>query len=458
MSWQLGSLALRGEVSADPDFGPTQGRQWVIDNAGPRTVTDPGGGVSFTTRADLQTKINANPTGTIFVHAAGGTIDWDASVDCGTKQPKIYFLGLAGSTSTVIDGGARGIIGIQGNQTTGAYEIHGGRWTDFGNASAPGFNQPIMLRDNCVLEDFVTDTNRNNGFGNQGSNVTVRFGTTHSNGTCGWQTTEFEVDGPVRINNTYEHIEVYNNNTQHLHPGGFASGVKMLQCSNNVGRYIYCHDNWGFGLWYDTAEGAGLGDNGFEESVSEDNLFAGFFLEGVNGGSFVRRCYGLNNGYGSDEISDASGGSFAGLGTSSQVLVSCADGSLGNGDGIEVAFNDLDDEDGLVEFPLSSPTDDGARMIFMWSGTHHPQATKNVSVHDNRMWLRNAKARVGGLDSRSTKTLWTTCTWESNTYRVLNTTTTHYKWGSGTEETGERTFAQWQAFGNDTPVGSQELI
>lgn len=430
------SPPLGGEV-----FGPTDGRTTVISQAAPRPVTDPGGGITFTTPADLQTKINANPVGTKFIHAAGGTETWIA-VSCGSKAPKIYFLGLAGSTSTVLNGNAANIIGIDGAQSGAPVEIHGGRWTNFGqSAGALNFHGPIMMRDGWLLEDFVTDTNFNAGFNNQGSNVIVRYGLSHSNGQNAWRTAEYTADGPKRVDNVYEHVETRNNNTRGLNPGDFAGGVKMTQVASNVGRYLYVHDEPGFGLWYDTAEGGALhAGNGFEESVIENCDRAALFLEGVGSGCFLRHNYVKDCGR-----NVTVGGQAPSLTNCTAIRISASDSTLGGTTRGDVSFNFLD-------FTLAQDGNIGA-LLTMFNHDGHPDRCKNWDIHNNQFWMRSAvsqaNGRVCGVDNATTGTLMVNgdIDFYDNEYHVLSNSVEYWQWfTAGTRNEDRMTYAQWQGF------------
>jgi Predicted solute binding protein len=58
--------------------GPLMGAQWVRDHTTPGAVVAPAG-VVFTSAADLQAKVNADPN-RVFV-AEPGEIDWDRAVE-----------------------------------------------------------------------------------------------------------------------------------------------------------------------------------------------------------------------------------------------------------------------------------------------------------------------------------------------------------------------------------------
>jgi hypothetical protein len=454
MSW-IAAVGARGQVITQPPppgggeiYGPTNGRDWVIANAGPSATTDPGGGVTFTTLADLETKINANPSGTKFVRTAGGTITWSNGVACGAKAPKLYFLGLAGSTSTVINGGGLNITGIDGNQTGAPVEIHGGRWTNFGSAGGGEHHVPFLMRDGWLAEDFVTDTNFFKGFRNQGSNVIVRRAETHSNGSNGWGTNEYVSNGPKRVDNLYEHIDVHNNNTRNLSPDNFAGGCKMLQCARNIGRYIYCHDENAWGLWFDTAEGGTLHTgNGFEECVVEDCARSGLFLEGVGSGAFLKRNWVKNNGRGI-----TIGGQAPEYGNSAQIRLSCSDMTLGGAGRGNVSRN-------YVDYTLSQTGTLGGLLV-MHDFDGHPDRSRNWDIFQNQWWLRSAtgqsNGRLTGRDEATTGVMMSAGDNDffDNEYHVANTSLNNWQWFlTGTRTESGMNYSTWQTHhpGDDIP-------
>jgi hypothetical protein len=422
---------VRVQGERDLRYGPERRAARVRDVAGPRSTYDPGGGVTFTTRADLASKIAANPVGTIFVHAAGGTVDWDAGVDC-TKNPKIYWLGMAGVDSTVIDGGARQIIGFDAAQTS-PWEMHGGVFQNFGNTDATT-STPFITRDGTIVSDFICRNNFQAGFESQGSNVLAQYATLLSNGRYGMSGTS----ATTTTGSIWEHIRCEDNNTRHLGPGGNAGGTKFTQrVGASTVRYWYCLNNYGFGIWADfaTVESAG----GFQvlENVVENNLRAGIFMEGVSSGCNAQRNYLRGNGLGDGTWppTDTNGW---------QLQVITSDGTLNGSSGIDISYNDIDGS---------------SRLLAIVNHDFHPNDTKAVNVHHNRFWLRGSGMQVGGHDEQATKTLWTEGTndFDYNEYHVADLANSNWRWDSGSGSGVAKTWAQWQALGFDVN-GARVLI
>jgi hypothetical protein len=456
MGW-IAAVGARGQLVAPPPppgggetYGPTAGRAAIIAAAKPRTVTDPGGGITFTTRADLQTKITANASGTKFIHAAGGTVDWDANIDVGNKAPKIYYLGLAGSTSTVINGGARDIFGLTGTNGLGGaagtgFEVHGGRWTNFGGTSdATG---PMNTQDGVIVEDAQFDGNRASGFRCVSTNGIYRYIKTFNNGRDGWTLAEYTNDGPIRVGNLFERIESANNNTRLFNPGIHAGGCKMLQCRSTTTRYVYCHDNLGFGLWYDLNNdvGGSLTNNTFEECVCEDNARSGIFYESGYSGPFIHRNIITNNGN-----SDTIGGQAPGYINCTGMRITNSDCSIGGTGRGKVSFNIFDytgAQDGNVGGLIVFANHDGqARSCHQWD------------VTNNQWWLRSATAQSNRrVTMQDTKTSGTPLMgdadiqWSGNQHHVASLATEYWQeCDPGTRTEDGNTWAEWIAAGRDT--------
>lgn len=434
-------MAAPGASVGEPDYGPLQGAQWVRDNAAPREVTDPGDGVTFTSRSDLATKIAANASGTTFVCAAGAALDWDAMVDVSTKAPKIYFLGTAGVDSAVIDGGSRQIQGIRSDVGSGGFEVHGGKFQNFGSSLTEG-RFPLLLRGTAGgIWDAEFYSNAYGGFQLSGSDMTVSHVYTHDNGFYGCSVTTSD-DSASGL--TFEYVRISGNNTSRSDPGNTAGAVKFTRMVDGAVRYCYVHDNYGFGLWIDTAGS----DNGsgmvFDENVCEDNLRAGIFLESAKHGTTARRNYLKGNGRGDATWPQTETNGW-------QLTMSCCDGS--DGDALDISRNVVDSGTTASRWPLA---------IGIVTHDGHSENSKNISVTDNDIYVRyngttNSKA-VGGVDSQSTKTMWNDTVsadpivFDSNNYNLLSLSASNWAWeapGSTSTGTGADSWATWQGFGFD---------
>lgn len=425
MGWAA-AVGARGQTILPPEdpppgdpgaYGIINGRSWLTQAAAPVAVTDPGGGVSFTTRSDLQTKIDANPSGTKFVHASGGTEAWTTSLNCGTKNPKIYFLGLAGSTATTIDGQNTSINGFTSTAGSG-YEIHGGTFTGFGDPVDELFRAAMNVNGPCVIEDIVaTSCHLGVNLGTDGDNTTVRRCYLHSNRRFGLQVSGTETLPVDNVN--IEHCRIDNNNTAQL-SFAVASGTKFVHTTNSTLRYNWASNNYGWGLWPD-----GYNENMLiTENLTEDNWRGGIFYELSHGGGTVisrNECY----------RDCAANTEVVSRHTRAALLVSESDGTIGAG-GITITRNIVD----TAAWP-----------IILFDNDNRSMVTRDVDVNTNDFWLRSSNSRVGGDDEKATKTMHNdaTFTWTDNQYHVLFTSWEHWRWPTSTNASEQLSFASWEA-------------
>jgi hypothetical protein len=431
----------KAKIVAEGDFGPTNGAQSVRDGAGPQAVSDPGGGVSFTTLASLSAAINANPAGTKFVHAAGGTESWSGGllIPAG-KRPKIYFLGLAGSTATTLTGGGV-VIGFDCLVGTGAgAEIRGGTYTGFGTLAGIKDQRVFIGRGAFVAEDCKFDT----CYGATGYDGTGATGLETNRLTRCYAVNSMNYafssgSGAITAPGMeVSHCHWKNSNTGHFDTGWDSGGTKFLANDAWV-HHCWAEDNYGSGIWFDFSGN----DVICEENVCENNTAWGIFYEmgggpsGASATGIIRHNYLYNN-------STGSSGWFDG-----QLLASCDDGLREGGGGFYIHNN-------LIDAPASNT----AVSLGFIDHDSHPHDVKGARFHDNDVWLRSTSVgRVGGdvgtgggqpqgdpfsagHDNHFT----------NNTYHVTDTALAKWRWAGL-----NRTWAQWQAYGHDQ-TGSLVLI
>ena len=139
-------------------------------------------GVQVRPDTDLQARIESKPRGTVFCFAKGlyllsGTI-WT-----GQKFPTLDL-----RAGAVIDGQNGGFIGINGPDAPAdkpGTTILGGVFQHFGNAGAPSWVSPLIVRRNGVVKGTEFKENFNAGLAIQGSNARVSHVDTHHNGRYG---------------------------------------------------------------------------------------------------------------------------------------------------------------------------------------------------------------------------------------------------------------------------------
>jgi hypothetical protein len=408
-------------------MGPYRSSNWIQQRALPNAqITVPGGAISFTSPSDLQTKINANPSGTDFVSAS--SMLWTSNVSTGdTKAPRIWV-----PTAHVMDGNGSQIIGL--NLGVGS-ELHGGVWINFGSAGGQIFHRAVMAGGNdpwpgpVLIEDAVFHDNYESGVHIQCSNTTIRRCLMYSNGRYGWGASLPSAGVVTRVGNRVENCQWYDNNTRHLATNDDAGGNKV---TGNSAIYIgrnWAHDNYGSGIWTDFAHEQEI----IEENVVERNRNWGIFYEvgdgaGNNGevghaNALIRYNFVKDNCTGGTDWENAV-----------QILASCSDGLANGGTGFEV-HNNLIDGDVLA--------------VGFVDHDSHPTDAKGMHVHDNDVWLRGASlGRVGGQKDGTFDPFAGSAdnTYRSNRYHVPpgGTGASRWRWNNA-----DKTWAQWQALGHD---------
>lgn len=439
---------------AQPSFGPLPNEQTIRDGAQPRDVLDPGGGITFTSRADLQTKINANASNSMFVAAGNTTYTWDASISDGGKHPRIYFLGDPDLCSINMSGlelpGA-----INGSITGG--EVHGGKFRLSGTSNEASHG--LFLRTGWLAEDVICENNFARGIAitSDSGAITIRRSIARNNGRYG-------IAGGQQTASTWgptgcllEDVQVSGNNTRHLGIGGDAGGTKFSSgFRNGTFRRCWFHDNYGSGLWFDGYHSGNL----VEDSVFENNRNWGVFVELGYGSSTFRRLYLKDNASAlpTDPVNTGVPDWYKAV----QFLISCVDGTLvaneggaygtGTSGGTGVIFRDSYIEDTGI--------DSYTRAMGVITHDTHPIPAKDCHFLHNQLWLRNTTAlsggagagQVGGLDADSTQILWNEIMeFDNNEYHVGSTAVgvDYFKW-AGSGEGDPRDWTEWRAFGKDT--------
>ncbi len=355
---------------------------------------------------NLQARIDAKPRRTTFCLAKG------LYLLSGTISTRDKFPTLDLRAGAVIDGQNGGFIGIDGPDGPAdqpGTRILGGIFQHFGNAEAPGWVSPLIVRRNSVVKGTEFRENFNAGLEIQGTNARVSNVYTHNNGSYGLVVTS----GPVGV--VIEDSEIAFNNTRKLPTDYNAGGTKFSTTDGLIVRRNEVHDNYGSGLWWD-----GYNRNAqVYGNVIRDNRNWGIFWELSYGGARIHDNTLTGNG-----IGDGTANWFNAV----QLLVSCSDGSVGS---IEIYDNRIDG----TAYPLG---------LINHSG--HPLRTSGVHVHHNVMTLRSSGTRVGAVAFDGLTELFTAAAdnrFDHNTYRVPDRAA-YWAWDGQT-----LTWSQWQAAGND---------
>jgi parallel beta-helix repeat protein len=407
-------------------MGPQRSAHWVRARALPQAFTIPGGGVSFTPASNLQTLINNNVANTVFVAEGNTTYNNVRNINCGSKHPRLYF-----PAGAIIDGGGTDLTAIETAEQSA--EIYGGVWQNYGGASPPVSLAAITLRNGGIVQDAEFKNNNNTGVALVGE--TARSGAMtlsrcwlHNNGRYG-ATGTIQFLGEDCNDPVVEFCRIDNNNTRQLPIGGDAGGTKFVHSINGIYRYNWVFGNYGSGLWWD---GYNTG-NVIENNVCEDNRNWGFFLELSYGNNKIRHNAALNNGLGD--------GAPYSIFEEVNILVSCSDGTLGQGGGNEIHNN-------LV--------DGAAHGIYLIDHSGHPLPTTGANVHDNDITLRSS-GQCGAGDPHSELSIYTVGAnnhFENNRYHVASyVNQPKWDWGTAGEPPTANTWSQWQAVGHDSPGG-----
>lgn len=427
-------------LAVPSDFGPTNGRQSVIDNAGPRAVAEPQSYVEITTsdNANINTILTNNPGATFYFRA--GTYNRTSTIVPKANQTLVL------ESGAILDGGSNNFgAAIQINNTNGV-TIRGGKIQNVGSNATGANGRGILVQgtsEGTTIEDVEVTSCYRSGVVVQtttAGGTTVQYCYIHDNGQYGFNINANSAGTPGSDDVTFYRNEISGNNTQHANPGDDAGTCKIIDARNGGLNAItltenYVHDNYGFGLWVDNGEPDTTGFT-ISENVCEDNLFGGIFYEVGGGGCTISRNYLKGNGKGDATYAQS-------LFNRWQIIISTSDGSLGVGTGILVELNDVDSTTngnaekliGLVDFTRGE-------------GTH----VKQVTVQNNRLWCRTSSAQVGGFDDNTVHILQNEATndFQDNEYHVVDLTHSNWKWPSSANGNVNRNFTAWQGFGFDT--------
>jgi parallel beta-helix repeat protein len=363
---------------------------------------------------DLQARIESKPRGTTFCFAKGLYL-LSGTIQTGQKFPRLDL--RAGAIIDGQNGGFVGINGPDGPADKPGTTILGGVFQHFGNAGAPIWVSPLVVRRNGVVKGTEFKENFNAGLAIQGSNARVSHVDTHHNGRYGLVVTR-PCDGcPGPVGVIVEDSEIAFNNTRQLSTSDDAGGTKFSGGTDGmIVRGNEVHDNYGSGLWWD-----GFNRNAqVYGNVIRDNRNWGIFWELSYGGAKIHDNTLTGNG-----IGDGTANWYNNV----QLLVSCSDGSVGR---IEIYDNTIDG----AAYPLG-----------LINHSHHPLRTTGVYVHHNRMTLRSSGDEVGAVAFDGLTELFSAAAnnrFDSNTYRVTDPGGAHWAWD------GQMlTWSQWQALGHD---------
>jgi parallel beta helix pectate lyase-like protein len=429
----LGTLRAR-IIATLQEFGPINGAAIVRAAASPSAISVPGGAVSFTSPSDLASKIAANPSGTHFV--AANSMFWTQEIQ--TDHNKACDIWIP--SGVIIDGNFAQTNGLVLKRNA---SLHGGEWKNFGSTGsetgsavvAHGSDGTGSLTGNpgpVLVEDATFHHCWSRGFVTASSNSTIRRCLAYSNGRYGWTNNQAVVSQPPHVNVKIENVQWYDNNTRHLGTAGDAGGMKVTAAAAIQIRSCWAHDNYGSGIWTDYADGQHI----IEENVVEGNRNWGIFYE-VGDGNQVYTPPNLANAiirhnFLKDNANAQAGGNWF---DEVQLLASCTDGLAAGGVGFEVHNNYID---GFF------------KALGFVDHDSHPTDQRGMHCHDNDVWLRGSVSGNPGFVGGSKEgtfdpfTVAANNTFVRNRYHVTDASLVKWRWNNL-----GKTWAQWQALGND---------
>jgi hypothetical protein len=425
-------------------FGPTGSGslatrvQAVRDETSPLAVVHPGGSPTVVNPGD---SVNAK----ISAAGAGGTL-WFLK---GTHSVTSAVAPLAGQTwvlesaagygrsssdSAVIDGGSSASDQIAWVNVADL-TIKGGVWQNQGSASSGAGAAPIQCTSSALrllVTDAILKNNYQLGLSFGANNSVARRCYITNNGRMGFA-------GGGGTDSLLDACRISLNNTRGIDPGASGTEAGTMKIAGATDRFIvqrcWAHDNTGFGPWVDVVSHGGYQ---YLENVVEHNIFAGLFMENVQGGCRMYRNFSYNNGYDT-----------TGIGTvphafenKTQVRITGADSSAGTGVRGDVSYN-------VFDYDLTIDSIRGG-LLLLWNHTAALPDTKNWDVHTNQFWLRDATQtqRLGGEDTDTDEVnqIWNGDNdFYDNEYHVASSSVNYWKWDSGSGDGVAKSYTQWQA-------------
>lgn len=450
----MSRLRLRGGTTVEgtappPDYGPTLGKSWVINNVGPRFVSKPAGAISISPPGGLtQAVLDAAASNAVFWLEPGTHTSIRGSWDMGLLPKSGQTIAAPSDGSCIIDGGgwASGVGwgAASGNGPTNV-TIRGGQWQNYGWVGAYAWHSPFHLGPGWTVEDCTVTNNQQSGTHKGGfpnlHGVTVRYNSFTNNGRYGSVFFGVSTADPTR-DVTFEHNYLYNNNTAHYDTADDAGGSKWgYMGSGGLWRYNYFLNNYGFDCWFDT----GVMDVRVEENVlvkarlGTGEWWAPFHWEDCGPGWFTRNYVELQ---GSITMGDTSSGGVRVVSTDGQRYSNSLKKEY------EVSYNIIYSDQNIWSWCLWSQAD---------ANGYPRHSPRSVWFHHNDVYQPTTIAgRVGGGVTSSTMLPqyqdWYTgrdIQYYMNRYHVGNTAAAN--WAYGYPGIGvNNTWSQWQALGYDT--------
>ena len=440
-------------------YGPTEGKDWVIANVGPRTVTKPSGAIDVSAPGGMtQALLDSYPETAVFWLMPGThTSIWGNFTNYwgGSRPGGGWDYGLLPKPGQTIVAPADGscIIDGQGHSTglgnaaqytdgmASGVTVRGGKWMNYGQAGTYPWHSPIRLGPYWVVEDADITGNLQTGLDAQSTptqsshGFIARYCNLTANGRYGYAFYGVGDEADWITNHIFEHNYVYDNNTAHYNTGDDAGGSKNGRIGGGtIYRYNYYKNNYGFDCWFDTyCFDVTTEDNVFEKTRrATGEWWAPFHWEDVGPG-FFRRNY--------VEVGDPLGTFSGGVEEGAVRLV--ATDAQRYASSVKKEFEVCDNI--LI-------TDTRIPIYCLWCQTGRVMP-RSVYVYHNDVYMPGTGGgRFGGVTSYDdTRDMYTgrDHRYYDNRYNVGSMATSYWTWGLPPPQQN-RSWAQWQGYGFDT--------
>jgi hypothetical protein len=376
-------------------------------------------GVTINVGDDWQAKVDANPAGTTYCIAPGTHVQPRVLPETGDQ-----FICDGVIRSCVMDGQDIKNVAFWpgwGPTYPSGVVIRGLKVTRYAPAFQQAAIETFSSASNWLLEDLEVSYNTRRGI-NLGPRNTLRRAYVHHNTTMGM--------GAEGVAVLVEDIELSYNNwvTRSSWIGDEGGGgVKFWDTDSLIVRNSYSHHNWGPGFWNDYNNRNVL----YEGNRAEDNSGPGFYHE-ISRSAIYRYNTSKRNGLWPQDWIWAGGIQIA------------------NSEDVEVYGNRFEDNKGS-SISVTQQDRPGCGWL--------PCLTKNVSVHDNTVIVRGrGYAAAAGHDCATCSNAATFYDpsngifFQNNNYYVTSQII-----GWSWQQSASRTWAEWQAYGQDV-AGTRNII
>lgn len=381
----------------------------------------PPGAISINPGTTIQTVVNANPAGSVYLLKAGTHLNQSVIPKNGDT-----FIGEAG---TVMDGQNTTVYAFNG--------LSGSTWINdvtIQNLTIRRYNPPAQFG---AIRGGSHDANASTGWTidtvevKESSNFGIRIGHSMHVIGCNLHHNKALNIGGVGNNVVVENTEIaYGNDAFTNNPGFEAGGTKFVKTDNLLVRNCHVHHNGGPGLWMDINNINYV----IEDNHVEFNAREGIVTE-ISAGGIIRNNTVHNNGTGDPFRPNGY------LWNAGIAVHASRD--------VEIYGNAVNDNfNGIVAIQQNRGAANGDP-----AEAYGPYIVINLNVHDNSIkqnlpqdaGMRNVAA--GAAQDLGDNSIFTSRNnhFTNNTYFLQNSTFKAFDWQNAT-----RTIPQWQGYGHDT--------